>query len=670
MDNAADFEHLEEDDLYGGYSEDFADEVYVEAAAAPKATVMSPIKRTETFYGDTEANHYEEYDQIAQENSLFKERSRISFKLEEADGSVISLSKMNNQGYIEEQDGGNGYSWTTKTGVLNSFYNFKQGLSTSVNSTSAVGVTTQCDILCTTNTVINYVIEKVPPLLQDAKSVLPYKGRRINRLTHWKIGETPWQKYKMVEAKIERNNILKEERDNFMIRLKYEQEEREELRSFFASRIQALYRGVAGRKRLDKRRMRPIPYKPRKKAAYKVVQSEIQDELCSLASVLNLAPIPGLCLISRSKASRRMRKIQLAASLRIQKFFKMIVARAIATRKLDHLKYVKIHSAARTIARFFKSLKMRTFAHRCKMEKHDRAVRKLQLAARKYIAMHRVRLRRRYIIRYRRMRDAAIVIQRSMKRVFWHNAKKLLIVMNIAQIRLMEETLMALINQGVNDFEIELMENFTLDITTERLIAEEIQNVVNVEEEARIAVHLQKLEEDMRRREKERLDLEEQIRLQEEAERVTRAREAAEQQAKKLAAEREAAEQQAKKLAAEHKEVVSFARDQETAQPSEYSNTFAMNSLEVTAAEMSAFYVSEGIFRSRPKTPQLVVAEAQIRNVLSAARQSAAVLGHTTDPVDTGTELLNADPWHALLVVKAKVHKADFGDTKTLLDGI
>ena len=79
-----------------------------------------------------------------------------------------------------------------------------------MSSTKAKPVfsTTQCEVLCTTNTVINWVMEPIEPQFKDTMGVLPFKDRRTNRVTKITKGETPWQKYKMTGARVGRNEEM------------------------------------------------------------------------------------------------------------------------------------------------------------------------------------------------------------------------------------------------------------------------------------------------------------------------------------------------------------------------------------------------------------------------------------------------------------------------------
>ena len=89
----------------------------------------------------------------------------------------------------------------------------KQSMINSATTVLPISIPTACEVLCTTNTVINYVLPKVELNLKDTMGVLPYKGRRQNRITKLVKGETPWQKFKMGGARLDRNEEMHMERD-------------------------------------------------------------------------------------------------------------------------------------------------------------------------------------------------------------------------------------------------------------------------------------------------------------------------------------------------------------------------------------------------------------------------------------------------------------------------
>ena len=401
---------------------------------------------------------------------------------------------------------------------------------------------TMCDVLCTTNTTIKYGVAPVEHKMKDTVGILPFKGRRIQRVTQLVKGETPWQKHKMTEAHASRNVSLKDERDEYMAHLEEEKFEKNWIDFLCATRIQAIWRGMLSRDKLDKRRSRPLIYKRRRKPVYKVVQSQMQDELCELAHKLDLKPIPGLCLVSRGKASKRMKKIQSAAAFRMQIFFQLIVAREKARRVLMEKRHERIFKAARTVARFFKSLKMRTFSYRCRVEKQTKAVAIIQNSCRAYLSRHRVRVLRRRVVRYRRETNASIILQRNFKKIFsnyktlsWQDA-----VLNVKK---------KAGSDAIEEEEEKKMTENVINTVTDLLIEEEISVIVTREEEAKIALELQKLAEMTAKMESDRITLEKEMAQRVEEEELAAVAAVAEKEAEKEQLLKEAEDERQIKIA-------------------------------------------------------------------------------------------------------------------------
>jgi tetratricopeptide (TPR) repeat protein len=674
------------------YSGDFEDEVYVEGPTSLPVPYLDKENVDNHLYVDNNEdedntlikkvglNHrHEKNDNLGQRTTQIEdgvkepesygeigfgqqEISQVSFRL--GDGSIVSNGVDALPNY--EQNALLGGSIATLgadsiglthdivySGDANQYHLWHKsrgGMTTWIETNAAVNITTQCDILCSTNTVINFVADKVEFPLKDVMGVLPYKSRRNKRLGTWKKGETPWQTLKMTEGKVNRNEVLKQEREEFMIKLKYEQDEREMIRQFFASRIQALFRGMISRKvNGDRRRFKPIPYILRKKPRYRVVPSVVQDELCILATILKLEPIPGLSLISRGKASKRMKKIQYAAALRMQKFFSMVSNRAKCCRIMDYKRYMRLHGASKTISRFFKSLKMRTFASRCRLEKQERAVVVLQNCARIFMSNARVRRMRRLVVRSRRERDASIIIQRSMKRKFSNASNTRIEAIAILEKHLINEIVDDTINACTAERRLELTVDFAYDAAVEIVVEDEIANIVHIEEEARVAIELQKMEEEMRIREKERLKLEEEIRKREAEEQREKEREArAASDAKKSAANTSTGEIMnavtslvsnicdiaineaiAKSPDAKNSKSQSFAFE------SPKSSIMPVATLRETASELSSFYIAEAVVSSRTQTPELRKARKHTAGVLeSVSSKLSARSSYALSPLE------------------------------------
>ena len=216
---------------------------------------------------------------------------------------------------------------------------------TNVTYKSAVR-TTLCDIMCTSNTIEAYQSSKREKL-KNLVATMPYeKSKTLNGPVK---GATLVQKLKVQHINARKTEELKRQRDEFVNQMKHEKYERDKLKNKAATKIQAAFRGF------KKRRKKFLGRKP--KPPVVLTQSEIYDELCAMASKLELPPIPGLSLEARSRASRRKRKIESVATMRIQKFFKMLVAKKRAKGKLRQRSVENIDRAARRIAKFFTYIK-------------------------------------------------------------------------------------------------------------------------------------------------------------------------------------------------------------------------------------------------------------------------------------------------------------------------
>lgn len=407
----------------------------------------------------------------------------------------------------------------------------KQPMVNSASKVMSVSIPTSCDVLCTTNTIINYVIPAVEITQRDTVGILPYKGRKTTRITKLTKGETPWQKYKMSGARIDRNDDLHNERDEFMEKLEKEKYEKEFFRFVMACRIQALYRGYQSRlihPKGDNRHLKPMPYIPRKKPKFIIRPTVLQDELCELASFLDLNPIPGLNLVSRTKASKRMKKIQYAAALSLTKFFRLIVAKKRCKQIVQRVREDRRQKAAVTVARFFKSLKLRTFAYRSKMEKRRRAVQKIQNMCRKWHSFNRVRVLRREVVRFRLTKNAAIVLQRSFRRVYGGRVMKRLALaeatMSAMEPTIHDQSFEEAVDVAAEDMREDFMIDEALAGIFDAVWNEAYGECIDVEEQHQIFLAVQRAAEEAARLERERVILELELARQkkEEEERLRR----------------------------------------------------------------------------------------------------------------------------------------------------
>jgi hypothetical protein len=184
--------------------------------------------------------------------------------------------------------------------------------------------TTICDIMCTTNTTnISHsgAKGKMLPNSKPMLAVLPYE--KMKTLVGPYKATTRIQKIKIDNIMRQKMDDLRRDRDAFYYELLRERDELNALKNQSATVIQATFRGFCARPRNHS-------YIPQKKNIIVHSQHDMHDELCNLAAMLNLKPIPGLSLEARSKASKRRLRIENAAAYRVQRFFRMIGNRKLA----------------------------------------------------------------------------------------------------------------------------------------------------------------------------------------------------------------------------------------------------------------------------------------------------------------------------------------------------
>jgi hypothetical protein len=233
--------------------------------------------------------------------------------------------------------------------------------------------------MCTTNTPRVFEASKVSSKLRSLAATLPYEKIKIADLTKC---NTKFQKIRLIEIKQKRICDLKKDRNKFLHKLQAEKKQKTNELYLAAQKIQSVFRGFLQRRKFKK-------YHQRKKTIQVLSQNEIVDELCNMAAALPFRPINKLNLETRSKISKRKRKIERAAAFTIQKFFKMIVERKKAKRVVEVKRSEKIYNSSRTITRTFRHFKMKNFAKRAEVVKQNVMALKLQSATRKYFATNR-----------------------------------------------------------------------------------------------------------------------------------------------------------------------------------------------------------------------------------------------------------------------------------------
>ena len=199
-------------------------------------------------------------------------------------------------------------------------------ISVSHHTTRSCSRTTLCDILCTTPTQKEIIIREPRKLSKEAEARAGFTFQKPYTLgMYYAIDDpTPMQKLRRNEVKVKRNLDMKKERDEFFKRLNNEKVYKQRLEYDSATLIQACYRGYQ-----CPLRKKPENFDRSNYQRYARVPASVQEinaELCSWQSSLQLKPIPGLTLESAGRNAKRQAKFEYAAAIRIQCFFRMISA--------------------------------------------------------------------------------------------------------------------------------------------------------------------------------------------------------------------------------------------------------------------------------------------------------------------------------------------------------
>lgn len=222
----------------------------------------------------------------------------------------------------------------------------------SIDSIVLTTRTTICDLMSITNTnkMIPMIIDKPKSRKMKAYATLPYNESVRPPLPQ---GDTFLSKFHSVEIKKAKSDELKEERRIFLQKLEIERVQKKRQESKAAIKIQAIIREFLVRPRPE--RIRKLSYPTIK--LFSPSSDEVrllQDELCSYAVKLGLKPIPGLSLEARSKHNKRKNQIEYAASLRIQSFFRMVLA-ILKVRKAAQNARIRLHhNSATRLQKFFR----------------------------------------------------------------------------------------------------------------------------------------------------------------------------------------------------------------------------------------------------------------------------------------------------------------------------
>jgi hypothetical protein len=283
----------------------------------------------------------------------------------------------------------------------------------SVDSIISASRTTTCDVMCTTNTPSVYKVPGELPSFQKEKAdaTLPYKH---NLATKPPKGNTAFTLYKNIESKNSRSNDMKRERDEFFGKMERDRREKMERELVAVVKLQAFVRGIL---------VRPWPEETRKSKKPPIIQvgmsssavvQKIQDELCSYSVHLGLKPISGLSLENRYKQNKRRNRIELAAAMRLQSYFRMIKCIMLTRRRLTKARETMKQRASLVITKFFKWVRRVAEYHKMQNANRNSSVVKIQTRFRMFVAYHRVKKMK--IQRYyaRRTHDAQIIIRRNL----------------------------------------------------------------------------------------------------------------------------------------------------------------------------------------------------------------------------------------------------------------
>lgn len=222
----------------------------------------------------------------------------------------------------------------------------------SVTSIITTMRTTVCDIMCTTNTHREYIeVDNVPETLRKkvAKANLPYRSNAIAKMPK---GDTQYLQLRNSQVLERKCSELKEEKRLFFENLEKERSQKRQMERECVTRIQAVFRGHRTRNKSVRSQVNMTERISFRRAALDAMS--IQDELCRWAQMLNLEPIPGLSLENRIKQNRRKQRIEFAATLRLQSFFRMLRCVIQTRRKLIAARNHRNQRASLIIQRFFR----------------------------------------------------------------------------------------------------------------------------------------------------------------------------------------------------------------------------------------------------------------------------------------------------------------------------
>lgn len=275
--------------------------------------------------------------------------------------------------------------------------------------------TTVSDIMCTTNTsaVINEdsVPKKFKHLL-ELKANLPYTKPFSLSSTHKLADPTPMQKLKFRGHRKQINDDLIKEKLFFFKQLEMNRFRKLAIETSAAVMIQSLFRGY--RKRPSK--PGKTEYEMRRYHRLHPSRKALQLELSSIASSIGLTPIAGLTLPAplRLKKTSKWGKFEIAAAIRLQCFFRMLVERLKYQKKKHACKMEKLVRAFRILSKFIKYCLKAGQKERQLQVMRSKAAKVIQSLYRVFVSRQWVRRVRNLKRMNRRESDAAIRIKRNL----------------------------------------------------------------------------------------------------------------------------------------------------------------------------------------------------------------------------------------------------------------
>jgi len=269
-----------------------------------------------------------------------------------------------------------------------------------------------CDVMCITNTqsVCKVPVELPTFLTEKADATMPYKHNGVTKLPK---GNTSYTLFKNIELKNVRSEEMKKEREAFFEKMDRDRREKAEKESVAVVKIQAFVRGVLVRRPEDKRVSKKPPILRIGVVNCPAVR-KIQDELCDYCHLLGLKPIAGLSLETRLKQNKRRRRIELAAAIRLQSYFRMVVCMIQTKSKLKIARECAVHHASLVITKFFKWVRRVAAQNKILNAHRTTSVIRIQTRFRMFRAYHRVKKLKAARTYHVRTHNAQIVIRRNL----------------------------------------------------------------------------------------------------------------------------------------------------------------------------------------------------------------------------------------------------------------